>query len=161
MRSIQRRTGSAAVADDVTAAAFERAWRSLGDVAERGMGFRPWVFRIAMNELIDVRRSTGRRTQREEEHGHGAVASSTLDRPESTTDAGVAGIPVEDVRSAIGTLSSSHQEVISLRWFADLEPSEIAATLGISKGAVAVRTHRAMAALRAALGVDTTEGPPR
>ncbi len=161
MRSIQRRTGSVTLADDVTAAAFERAWRSLDDVAERGIGFRPWVFRIAMNELIDVQRSASRRSQREARHGHGAVASSTLDHPESFADVGASGIPVEDVRNAINSLSNGHQEVISLRWFADLEPAEIAATLGISKGAVAVRTHRAMAALRAALGVETTEGAKR
>ena len=70
--------------------------------------------------------------RREEQHGHGAAASGALDHPESAVDAGVAGIPVEDVRSAIGTLSSGHQEVISLRWFFDLDPSEIAATLDIS-----------------------------
>ena len=57
VRSIQRRTGSAALADDVCATAFERAWGSLGDIADRNVGFRPWVFRVAMNELIDVRRA--------------------------------------------------------------------------------------------------------
>ena len=89
------------------------------------------------------------------------MASTTVDHPESIIDAGVEDIPVEDVRIAIDTLSAGHQEVISLRWFADLEPAEIATTLGISKGAVAVRTHRAMAALRVALGVDTSEGARR
>jgi RNA polymerase sigma-70 factor (ECF subfamily) len=114
-----------------------------------------------MNELIDVQRSSSRRSRREERHGHDAVASSTVDHPESSVEVVVEGIPVDDLRAAVTTLSTAHQEVITLRWFAEFEPAEIAAALGISTGAVAVRTHRAMTALRAALGVDTKEGAKR
>ncbi len=114
-----------------------------------------------MNELIDVQRASSRRSRREERHGRGAEASSTVDHPESSVEAEVDGIPVDDLRAAVTTLAAGHQEVITLRWFAEFEPAEIAAALGISTGAVAVRTHRAMTALRAALGVDAEEGAER
>lgn len=161
VRSIERRTGSAALADDVTAAAFERAWRSLSDVRDRGVSFRPWLFRIAINELIDVQRAGARRTRREERHGFDPATGGVHLDPHAVADVGVAGIPPDDLRAAIATLSAGHQEVVTLRWFADFEPAEIATALGISKGAVAVRTHRAIAALRQALGVDDTEGVTR
>jgi len=143
------------VADDVAAAAFERAWRSLTDVHLREIEFRPWIFRIAVNELIDIQRATSRRLLREERHGRAVVASTTESDPGSVDDLAADRIPVEELRAALSSLSEGHQTVITLRWFADFEPTEIAAALGISKGAVAVRTHRAMAALRSALGVDT------
>lgn len=161
MRSIERRTGSVALADDVTAAAFERAWRSLARVRDRDIGFRPWIFRIAVNELIDIQRARARRARREERHRSLEVAFNGVGEPGESNDTAGAGIPPDDLRAALATLSEAHQEVVTLRWFAELDPAEIAAALGITKGAVAVRTHRAMAALRSALDVDTAEEASR
>jgi RNA polymerase sigma-70 factor (sigma-E family) len=59
----------------------------------------------------------------------------------------------EDARvmAALRTLSRRQQEVLVLRYYADLSEQAIAQTLGLSKGAVKSHAHRGLAALREAL----------
>ena len=52
---------------------------------------------------------------------------------------------------ALRDLPERQREAIVLRYYADLSEAEIAATMGISRGAVKSHTSRGMAALRAAL----------
>jgi RNA polymerase sigma-70 factor (sigma-E family) len=65
----------------------------------------------------------------------------------------------EDARvmAALRTLSRRQQEVLVLRYYADLSEHDIAATLGMTRGAVKSHAHRGIAALRAALA---REGEP-
>ena len=56
-----------------------------------------------------------------------------------------------EVLDALRTLSRRQQEVLVLRYYADLSEVEIAATLGLTKGAVKSHAHRGIAALRKAL----------
>ncbi len=154
----QRRSRSADIADDVVATTFEKAWRSLARLgADDGDRFRPWVFRIAANELASHFRSQGRRTRREQ-------LAAVRD---GQGEAGPAGgqpdpdVPADDgsvVLEALATLPDRHQEVISLRYLADLSPAETARALGIEKSHVAVRLHRAMTALRAAITAADSPG---
>jgi RNA polymerase sigma-70 factor (sigma-E family) len=62
----------------------------------------------------------------------------------------------EDARvmAALRTLSRRQQEVLVLRYYGDYSEQDIAATLGLSKGAVKSHAHRALAALRQALTAD-------
>jgi RNA polymerase sigma-70 factor (sigma-E family) len=64
----------------------------------------------------------------------------------------------EDARvmAALRTLSRRQQEVLVLRYYGDYSEQDIAATLGLSKGAVKSHAHRALAALRQALAADQT-----
>lgn len=146
LRTVERRCGSAPLAEDVVAAAFEKAWRSLADLRDRRIAFRPWVFRLAINELIDVQRSTGRRTERELRVTRSNDAVDVADPAVDAVDD-----DLEPIRRALAALSEPYQEVLTMRYIAELTPAEIASTLGIAKGTVAVRTHRATAALKRAL----------
>jgi RNA polymerase sigma-70 factor (sigma-E family) len=56
-----------------------------------------------------------------------------------------------EVVAALRDLPERQREAIVLRYYADLSEAEIAATMGISRGAVKSHTARGMAALRAAL----------
>jgi RNA polymerase sigma-70 factor (sigma-E family) len=56
------------------------------------------------------------------------------------------------VLAALRGLSRRQQEVLVLRYYADLSEDEIAATLGMSRGAVKSHAHRGIAALRKVLG---------
>jgi RNA polymerase sigma factor (sigma-70 family) len=55
------------------------------------------------------------------------------------------------VIAALRDLPTRQREAIVLRYYADLSEAEIAATMGISRGAVKSHTSRGMAALRAVL----------
>ncbi len=55
------------------------------------------------------------------------------------------------VVAALRNLTARQREAIVLRYYADLSEAEIAAVMGISRGAVKSHTSRGMAALRAAL----------
>jgi RNA polymerase sigma-70 factor (sigma-E family) len=56
-----------------------------------------------------------------------------------------------EVVAALRDLPARQREAIVLRYYADLSEAEIAATMGISRGAVKSHTARGMAALRTAL----------
>jgi RNA polymerase sigma-70 factor (ECF subfamily) len=135
---------------DVVSLSFEKAWRGLDQLGERdGDRFRPWVFRIATNELASMMRSLSRRT--EGEHVAtvtGVMADQRTDRFERVD----ARIDDASVLSVLGRLPDRYQEVISLRYLSDLTAAETAKSLGISRGNVAVLLHRALAALRREIG---------
>jgi RNA polymerase sigma-70 factor (sigma-E family) len=61
------------------------------------------------------------------------------------------------VAAVLRELPERQREAIVLRYYADLSEAEIAATMGISRGAVKSHTARGVAALRAALG----QAPPQ
>ena len=65
-----RRCGSRPLAEDVTAATFEEALRSLPSFVAKGGGFGPWLFRIAANEIVDHYRADERARGRK---GHRAL----------------------------------------------------------------------------------------
>jgi RNA polymerase sigma-70 factor (sigma-E family) len=58
------------------------------------------------------------------------------------------------VVAALQHLTSRQREAIVLRYYADLSEGQIAAAMGISRGAVKSHLARGMAALRAALGPE-------
>ncbi len=59
------------------------------------------------------------------------------------------------VVAALRDLPDRQREAIVLRYYGDLSEAEIAATMGISRGAVKSHTARGMIALRSALGQDS------
>jgi RNA polymerase sigma-70 factor (ECF subfamily) len=150
---VQRRCRSIDLADDLTAAAFEKAWRAMPSFRDRGSGFRPWIFRIAANEMASHYRSESRRDRREQlmassesRIGHGDEASHD--------DRSV-------VLEALSQLSARHQEVIALRFLSDLSTAEAARALGVTRAHVAVLSHRALGALRAAIASSEIGDAPR
>jgi RNA polymerase sigma-70 factor (sigma-E family) len=92
---------------------------------------------------------------------HRAVVSPSLqkgppDRPGAARDALVA-LKRDSVRATLRDLPDRQREAIVLRYYADLSEEEIAAAMGISRGAVRSHTARGMSALRAALERDTSQ----
>ena len=58
------------------------------------------------------------------------------------------------VIAALRGLPDRQREALVLRYYADLSEAEIAATMGISRGAVKSHTSRAVSALRTALAQE-------
>lgn len=148
-----RRSRSRDVAEEVTAATFEQALRSLPSFQWKGGGFGPWLFRIAANQLVDHYRS--------EERARGRRPNRPLGRLEALPTGG----GFDDVEERAGTdrllaclatLNPRYQQAISLRYLAGLSPTQAAEAMGVTKPVLAVTLHRALAALRRALEKDDT-----
>ena len=129
-------------AEDVTAAAFERAYRKRSRFdPERGTA-RAWVFGIARNAALDELRRRGRRAElAAEPPDQGAPAHQAAEESERHLA----------LRTALERLSARQRELISLKFFAGLSNAEIAATLRISESNAGTRLHRAVTKLREVL----------
>jgi RNA polymerase sigma-70 factor (ECF subfamily) len=145
---VYRSAGSREIAEDVTAAAFERAWRALGTFEWRGNGFRAWVMRIAATELADHYRRQQRDQRPRAQMALRELATVAADEApiEATVETDLAAL-----RSALATLRPRYQEVITMRYLSGLSTDDAAAALGCSPKTLAVVLHRAVRALRRAM----------
>jgi len=141
-RFVWRRTRNDMLADDITAMTFEQCWRALPRFRPRGTTIRPWLFRIAANELASHFRSEGRRDSRER-------LASVRDEPlRSLSHARAVDSGDAVLLSALARLRERDQVVLSLRFLADLSTEEAAEAMDVDRGHLAVLQHRALAALR-------------
>ena len=138
-RFIRRRTGHDMLADDLTAVTFERCWTALPSFRPGGDSLRPWLMRIAANEVASHYRSESRRRRREQ-------LVVVRDQPLVTSDE--PDLPDTQLVEAIASLDERHQTVLSLRFLADLSTEQAARALGVGRGHMAVMQYRALAALR-------------
>ena len=130
-------------AEDVTAAAFEKAYRKQrGFDASRGSD-RAWLFGIARHAALDElrrRRRSARLTHDPPDQagvGGGEFTSTAIDRA--------------TVRAAMGTLKVRDREVIALRYHAGLDTAGVADVLGVTVTNAQTLLHRAMTNLREAI----------
>ena len=131
-----------AAAEEVTAAAFERAYRKRARFdPDRGEP-RAWLFGIARNAVLDELRRRGRQAKLAAEPLDAAshAAPEEVERSESRLA----------LSAALETLAAPERELIALKFFAGLEHAEIAEVLEISESNAGTRLHRAMTKLREA-----------
>jgi RNA polymerase sigma-70 factor (ECF subfamily) len=137
--------GDAADAEEAAQDAFVKAHRALGRFRS-GEPFRPWLLTIVANEARNRRRSRGRRA---------ALMQRTMDPgpagedPEATA---LARERREQLLAAVEQLRDDDRDVLACRYFLDLSEEETAAALGIARGTVKSRTHRALGRLQEELG---------
>ena len=130
-------------AEDVTALAFERAYRKQRSFDPGRGSQRAWVFGIARNAALDeLRRKKRQATLAAEPED---VRSGTVE------DAADALLLRAAVRAALTKLSPRDRELIALKFHAGLENAELAAVLGVSPSNAGTLLHRAMTKLREAL----------
>ncbi|HEU5061543.1 MAG TPA: sigma-70 family RNA polymerase sigma factor [Solirubrobacterales bacterium] len=135
-----------AAAEEVTAAAFERAYRKRHRFdPERGEP-RAWLFGIARNAALDELRRRGRQAELTAEPAD--VASVPLDEGAERSQRRLA------VSAALEQLEPRERELIALKFFAGLANAEIAQVLGISESNAGTKLHRAMTKLREACDGD-------
>lgn len=153
-RYVRFRVATREVAEDVTSVVFMKALRAFGRYDADRASPKTWLLRIARNAVTDHLRSLKRR---------GSLHVS-LDRIPDL----VADIPSHEERvikqeriqrllNGARTLRKADQEILSLRYGAGLDNSEIAEHLGISNNAVAVRLHRALKRLKASVEAEAAE----
>jgi RNA polymerase sigma factor (sigma-70 family) len=129
-------------AEDVTAQAFERAYRKRSSYRARRGSMEAWLFGIARNAALDELRRRKRRASLETD-------------PEDTSaraleDHAELALRRELVRAAMTTLEGKERDLIALKFSGGLSNSEIARVLGMSETNAGTRLHRALTKLRKA-----------
>jgi RNA polymerase sigma-70 factor, ECF subfamily len=135
-------------ARDVTQNAFIRAFERL-DQFDPGRKFFSWIYRIAVNESLNLRRA--RKPQTPLQDGFFEVSSEPLDGLEREELA-------RRVDAALARLSFEYREVIVLRHFAELSYEEIAQATGVPEKTVKSRLFTARQRLAALLGAPEGNG---
>jgi RNA polymerase sigma-70 factor (ECF subfamily) len=130
-------------AEDVTAAAFERAYRKQRTYKAGRGSERAWLFGIARNAALDELRRRKRTAALTAE-----PADLEAERPE---DGAEAALRRAAVRTALATLEPRERELVALKFHAGLANAEIAAVLGVSVSNAGTQLHRAMTKLREAV----------
>jgi RNA polymerase sigma factor (sigma-70 family) len=114
--------------------------------------FMPWLLAIVRNRLVDGARRHQRTTAREvlvddaDVTFAAPVTNSRLDRSDD----------LEALNHALQALPAGQRRAIELLKLQELSLKEAAAASGATIGALKVATHRAIAALRKALGAART-----
>jgi RNA polymerase sigma-70 factor (ECF subfamily) len=132
----------APAAEEVTAAAFERAYRKRNRFdPDRGEP-RAWLFGIARNAALDELRQRGHQAELTAEPAD--LESFGAEEGAEHSERRLA------VSAALERLAPQERELIALKFFAGLENREIARVLGISESNAGTKLHRAMTKLREA-----------
>ncbi|HYM55590.1 MAG TPA: RNA polymerase sigma factor [Solirubrobacteraceae bacterium] len=133
-------------AADALARTFEVVWRRIADVPAEPL---PWLLGVARRVLAD-----GRRAQRRQdalvERIAGTINEAGEDHAESLARR-------TQALSAIAGLTAVQREALLLIAWDGLTERQAAAVMGCSRGALALRVHRARKQLRAALAGATSE----
>lgn len=129
-----------AAAEEVTAQAFERAFRKRRSFRASRGSEEAWLFGIARNAALDELRRRKRRAALEgdPEDVHAVAPDEHADR----------ALRREAVRAALGRLEPREREVVALKFAGGLSHEEIARVLGISASNAGTRLHRALEKLR-------------
>ena len=137
-------TRDASVAEELVQDAFvslHRRWSSLDDPGAAHGYLRTTV--------VNNARSAMRHRGVEERHRQPGPPE-----PSGPEERAVQATEDARVLAALRGLSRRQQEVLVLRYYADLSEHDIATTLGMTRGAVKSHAHRGLAALRSALVRD-------
>ena len=133
--------GDAADAEEAAQDGFVKAHRALRRF-RRGQPFRPWLLAIVANEARNRRRSRGRRA---------ALALRAAAEPggagNDPEEAALAAERRERILTAVERLRDDDRDVLACRYLLELSEDETAAALGIARGTVKSRTHRALSRL--------------
>lgn len=139
-RFILRRTSHRDLTADLAQQTFLKAMLGLAKYEPRGLPFRAWLYRIALNEvrmhwrkkkevLIDI--------SYRDVKGLSEEMGLELDEPEMAR-----------LATAMGKLDDERARLIELRYMDGLSFAELGQVLGIGEDAAKMRTHRVLAQLR-------------
>ena len=130
-----------AAAEDVTALAFERAYRKRRRFNPKRGTRRSWLFGIARNAALDELRRRRRSAE---------LVGEPPDPGAAVEDGAEVGLRRAALRQAIAALSARERELVALKFFAGLTNPEIARVIGVSETNAGTRLHRVVEKLRRA-----------
>ena len=134
--------GDRSAAEDVTASAFERAYRRQRTYKAARGSERAWLFGIARNAALDELRRRKRSA---------ALTAEPADDAPAPEDAADAALRRAALRTALAGLAPRERELIALKFHAGLDNAELATVLGVSVSNAGTMLHRAVTKLRKAI----------
>jgi RNA polymerase sigma-70 factor (ECF subfamily) len=151
---LQRLCRERPLAEDLTQETFLRIHRARG-LYRPGAPVLPWAYTIARRLFLDSVRVRARRAEVQESYASDTerlsphdVAGESPSAEELLSDAEL----TQAVDDALAKLPEVQASAFRLLKGEGLSIAEVAAVMGISKGAVKLRAHRAYVALRGLLG---------
>jgi len=135
------RVGPGAVAEDLTAATFEKAWRARDSYRRDRAGFGTWLFTVARNVATDYYRSARAEVSLVEAHEvqAGATPEEIAERRSDEDRLG----------RLLARRTEREREILALKYGAESTNRDIARMTGLSESNVGTILHRAVQALRA------------
>ena len=143
-RYLYSRVGNPADAEDLTAQTFLTALEKLPRYRERG-NFKAWLFTIARNKAMDHFRK-----QRSETRS--SVDDLAVERQDLLVEV-IRSEQIDQLSALIQSLGDDEQELLRLRYVADLSFSEMADLLGKRQDAVKKSLYRLQARLQSQMEV--------
>jgi RNA polymerase sigma-70 factor (ECF subfamily) len=138
------RVASAVEAEDLTAQTFLTALEALPRYRHRGH-FAAWLFTIARNKARDFYRNGDPLTQLDENHP---------DESDDPLSQAIRTDQIKQLAELVSTLEENEQELIRLRFVADLSFAEIGVCLGRKEDTVKKTFYRLLARLQRQLEVS-------
>ncbi len=134
------RVGDGAVAEDLTAITFEKAWRARARYRRDVAAFSTWLFTIARNVAADHFRRGRPET----------TIDAARDLPANHSPEADALRKAEFARlsAVLATLTARDRELLALKYGAEMTNRAIAQVTGIGESNVGTILHRAIATLR-------------
>jgi RNA polymerase sigma-70 factor, ECF subfamily len=142
-RYISYRISDVPLAEDLTSTVFEKALTKFKSFNTDKASFSTWIFTIARNTLTDYYRVKSNKPMVSLEEPFTPAGPEVS--PEEEIDR------AEDIRilnSCLGRLSAPEQEIISLKFGAEMTNRQIAGMLKLTESNVAVIIYRAVRKLR-------------
>jgi len=139
-RFVNRRVDNRDLAADLTQESFLKAMLAMPRYEDRGLPFRAWLYRIALNE---VRMYWRKRKEVVIDMSYAEVRGMTEE----------IGVTLEDeelqqLAKALGRLEEAKARLIEMRYMDGMSFAELGQVLGIGEDAAKMRTHRVLAQLR-------------
>jgi RNA polymerase sigma-70 factor, ECF subfamily len=145
----------AQAAEDLASDVMLKVLESIPRYRSRGVPLSAWVFRIARNRLVDIKRRGTRRREvglQDRFVDGSATPHSTVER----------ALDFGQVSLALSHLTEVQEQVIVLRFIKDLDVASVAQVLGRSESAVKSLQFRALTSLRHILqGDESSSISPR
>lgn len=142
-RYIYYRTGNHHDAEDLASAVFHRAMAHINTYTDRGVPFQAWLYRIAHNLVANWHRDRGRRKIIPlDEFVAGGLH---FDSPDSAAEDKEER---QHLLAAISRLPEERQQLLYLKFVANLSNAEVGAILDRTEGAIKSLYHRTLLALR-------------
>ena len=141
---IYARLKNSADADDVTSITFMKMNENLDRYDPSKAAFSTWLFRIAINAIVDHTRKNSRQQETEWDDFFDPAAPAQ-NEPEAQV---LVSENNSELLKALDMLKERERRIIELKFFAELDSKSIASLLSMSESNVRVTLHRSLAKMR-------------